>query len=981
MPEMPETLFREQEGVYFFKEGTLVPNTETYELVIKIKLPLIESMSGKFLDVLMCEMKIPRLCTKYNNMIMALNHRVATIRSETNNKLQTYFQFTRPVPNNWQTDRKPKVRKRKHKHFGRNPHLDDTTDRYLYQNNPDKYMYHEKAPYENNHRRNKGLYENKHGDVNRYKRHTGLRNVQQLLDSLQDDFSHMIATETLESIDRLPDETSRRKAYKILKYSYRGRNQTLLDHINSHLKVKPLGNKTRITIPPMGADDIRVAKYRNTQCEYRRRMNALIDEIRLNRRGVINLREESYYFANAVIEKTKEIATIIESIKAAERMVVKELDTIKNVTMKMDIRHQNMHRATIYLMDLMIKVSRWERTLDSVLAMIDEGLKAMHTETLSPLLVTPKQLLAFLKAIEQQIHIHHPNYEMVYTNPFNYFFVKGVAYVLTNDAIYISVPVPIKVVEQGLFTLYSIRILPMHLYYRNHGYRKIEVITKYNGFPSHVAFQGTKMIELSQEDIDHCSNVNDNWVCNQLLIIRDGDKENCLLRMFYGRILTQELQLRWKMTGDGKYLRYNQICTRKMIHYDGEPSPAIIENETHIIVANTQDPWKIFYDYNKQDPITLPTVRIAAIPKTMMCRKRIRIGSLTIPSMHRGCNETFIMRTEIEHPLKTILDITNNLDKPQLINQTEHLFELRNFSKILNYSLHPLVLDKALQAVDDDHFLVDPRVNPYRGYYDEEPLVFSKTHHWLLYGAIVTAALALLVFLVLFLRHRSLHAKTDSFIKTSSLPPAAVASQLPVPSEAKAIEELCAKSAVDSHTILVGAYIVAFIITLYILYRAYKYCRKRMVHETTILLQLKSNDTSETLPLKTISGFPTDVYIYGHVEKKHILIEKNWFSDKIHFPNNTFSLFHDARPLLVPTFCVVPMLLKSSIRNIIAEGITDAKILTSHGNFIHTPKNVSDLALETRSIKGQVRVSSISVPADLPSTSRAGSDSSIDDLD
>ena len=872
-------VFREKEGIYFFKEGSLTYNTEPYELVMKIQLPLLREIEGHFLNQIMCHQTLPFMCGKYNGVIMSLNHRVKAIRDSTNAKLKTYFQFTRPIPNTWNWSNNEI----------RNPVRNKRNT--VQSNNTLEQDY------------------------------TIVREKRQAKEAFTE---HLDRLEAKIQAKRLQQEL--RKQYQIFKRSH-STNLTFIEYARTF-------QPSKIITPTMGNDDLRVAKYASPGCETARRINALIDEIRLNRRGVVNLRNESYYFGNAVIDKVTEINNVLAAIQYAQFRIEGDLNYVGNVTEQELIKSRKMHQIVLHILALEVKVARWERSVAEVLYTIDKGLEAMNKDQLSPNLVPKDQLEHYLRMVEYQVHKYHPRYQLAFTDPFAYYFIHNVAYVLAKDAIYISIPVPLKVQNQPSLALYEIRKIPMKILDIN---RKPKGYVTYDGLPDYLAIRGNTMIELSQRDVDHCSHVDDDFVCSQLFIVREGDESNCLFQLFYdihypGHDLVSIIK--------------SALCTTKRNIRHAQPNPQVMENETHYVIAHAPYPWEIFYNYNKKAPIYLNEVEVGAIEKSMLCDKRIRIGPLSLPGTERRCNDTPIIRVDIKHPFETIFNISNELDNLPFDNVSDHLFKLRNFTHMLNMSLTPLVLDKALEFVGDDHFLKDPRVNPNRAFYDE-PFQFTNTHEWLLYAALIAAGVATVVFVVVLIRYQQLHVRTDSYIKTSSLSGAVMAGQV-AESQARTIESDCARSAFDSHAMLVITYILAVIVTCYIVFRLYRYCRHQVVHETTIILQLKSLNDSEVLPIKTVTALPTDITIIGRLDTANIILDKQCCRDTIHYSTKSVTLFQDTKPILLPTFVPVPIICQNTVRNIIADGLVEVKILTSHGNYIHTPKNLSDIIHETK---------------------------------
>ena len=214
---------------------------------------------------------------------------------------------------------------------------------------------------------------------------------------------------------------------------------------------------------------------------------------------------------------------------------------------------------------------RYESALDDTLI----GIEHLNSGYLTHRILDPKILAKYLEAIEDDMEETAPEFELVFTNVYQYYGNSLISFTNTIDDLLLQLPILIKLKVQVPMSLFSIKMAPVPLDAETYLGEKREY-TQIIPETELIALIENNYIPLTQAQISLCAKIGYMYYCEYAHLLKKCTEHTCMSAIYYDQ------------GSDVKVKQCKTIAT-----FDTIPESKILDAGDLLILSNLQKPWTI----------------------------------------------------------------------------------------------------------------------------------------------------------------------------------------------------------------------------------------------------------------------------------------------------------------------------------------------------------------------------------------------------
>ena len=258
---------------------------------------------------------------------------------------------------------------------------------------------------------------------------------------------------------------------------------------------------------------------------------------------------------------------------------------------------------------------RYESALDDTLI----GIENLNSGYLTHHILDPKILAKYLEAVEDDLEETAPEFELVFTNVYQYYGNSLISFTNTIDDLLLQLPILIKLKVQVPMSLFSIEMAPVPLDAETYLREKREYTQI---IPELIALTENNYIPLMQAQISLCAKIGYMYYCEYAHLLKKCTEHTCMSAIYYDQ---------------GSNVKVKQCKT--IITFDTIPESKILDAGDLLILSNLQKPWTIACkDISRVFEIEYSTYCI--LNRSELCECSLMAGNYLLSYTNINCGNT-----------------------------------------------------------------------------------------------------------------------------------------------------------------------------------------------------------------------------------------------------------------------------------------------------------------------------------------------------
>ena len=214
---------------------------------------------------------------------------------------------------------------------------------------------------------------------------------------------------------------------------------------------------------------------------------------------------------------------------------------------------------------------RYKSALDDTLI----GIENLNSGYLMHSILDPKILAKYLEAVEDDLEETASEFELVFTNVYQYYGNSLISFTNTIDDLLLQLPILIKLKVQVPMSLFSIEMVPVPLDAETYLGEKREY-TQIILETELIALTENNYIPLMQAQILLCAKIGYMYYCEYAHLLKKHTEHTCMSAIYYDQ---------------GSNVKVKQF--KIIITFDTIPESKILDAGNLLILSNLQKPWTI----------------------------------------------------------------------------------------------------------------------------------------------------------------------------------------------------------------------------------------------------------------------------------------------------------------------------------------------------------------------------------------------------
>ena len=257
---------------------------------------------------------------------------------------------------------------------------------------------------------------------------------------------------------------------------------------------------------------------------------------------------------------------------------------------------------------------RYESALDDTLI----GIEKLNSGYLTHRIFDPKMLAKYLEAVKNDLEETSPEFELVFTNVYQYYGNSLISFTNTIDDLSLQLPILIKLKVQVPMSLFSIETAPVPLDAETYLGEKREY-TQIIPETELIALTENNYIPLTQAQISLCAKIGYMYYCEYAHLLKKRTEHTCMSAIY---------------NDQGSDIKAKQCKT--IVTFDSIPESKILEAGDLLILSNLQKPWTIACkDISRVFEIEYSTYRI--LNRLELCECSLTAGNYLLSYMNINC--------------------------------------------------------------------------------------------------------------------------------------------------------------------------------------------------------------------------------------------------------------------------------------------------------------------------------------------------------
>ena len=257
---------------------------------------------------------------------------------------------------------------------------------------------------------------------------------------------------------------------------------------------------------------------------------------------------------------------------------------------------------------------RYESALDDTLI----GIEHLNSGYLTHHILDPKILAKYLEVIEDDLEEAAPEFELVFTNVYQYYGNSLISFTNIIDELLLQLPILIKLKVQVPMLLFSIKTAPVPLDAETYLGEKREY-TQIIPETELIARTKNNYIPLMQAQISLCAKIGYMYYCEYAHLLKKHKEHTCMSAIYYDQ---------------GSNIKAKQCKT--IITFDTILESKILDAGDLLILSNLQKPWTIACkDISRVFEIEYSTYHI--LNRSELCECSLTAGNYLLSYTNINC--------------------------------------------------------------------------------------------------------------------------------------------------------------------------------------------------------------------------------------------------------------------------------------------------------------------------------------------------------
>ena len=257
---------------------------------------------------------------------------------------------------------------------------------------------------------------------------------------------------------------------------------------------------------------------------------------------------------------------------------------------------------------------RYKTALDDTLI----GIEHLNSGYLTHHILDPKILAKYLEAIEDDLEETAPEFELVFTNVYQYYGNSLIFFINTIDDLLLQLPILIKLKVQVPMLLFSIEMAPVPLDTETYLGEKREY-TQIIPETELIALTENNYIPLTQAQILLSAKIGYMYYCEYAHLLKKHTEHTCMSAIYYDQ---------------GSDVKAKQCKT--IITFDTIPESKVLDSGDLLILSNLQKPWTIACkDISRDFEIEYSTYPI--LNRSYLCECSLTAGNYLLSYTNINC--------------------------------------------------------------------------------------------------------------------------------------------------------------------------------------------------------------------------------------------------------------------------------------------------------------------------------------------------------
>ena len=260
---------------------------------------------------------------------------------------------------------------------------------------------------------------------------------------------------------------------------------------------------------------------------------------------------------------------------------------------------------------------RYKSALDDTLI----GIENLNSGYLSHCILDTRILAKYLEAVEDDLEETAPEFELVFTNVYQYYGNSLISFTNTIDDLLLQLPILIKLKFQVPMSLFSIKTAPVPLDAETYIGEKREY-TQIIPETELIALTENNYIPLTQAQISLCAKIGYMYYYEYAHLLKKCTEHTCMSAIYYDQ---------------GSDVKAKQCKT--IVTFDTIPESKILDASDLLILSNLQKPWTIACkDISRVFEIEYFTYRI--LNRSELCECSLTAGNYLLSYTNINCGNT-----------------------------------------------------------------------------------------------------------------------------------------------------------------------------------------------------------------------------------------------------------------------------------------------------------------------------------------------------
>ena len=246
------------------------------------------------------------------------------------------------------------------------------------------------------------------------------------------------------------------------------------------------------------------------------------------------------------------------------------------------------------------------------------GIEHLNSGYLTHCILDPNILAKYLEVIKDDLEETAPEFELVFTNVYQYYGNSLISFANTIDDLSWQLPILIKLKAQVPMSLFSIKTAPVPLDAETYLGEKREY-TQIILETELIALTKNNYIPLTQAQISLCAKIGYMYYCEYAYLLKKCMEHTCMSAIYYDQ---------------GSDIKAKQCKT--IITFDTILESKILDTGDLLILSNLQKPWTIACkDISRVFEIEYSTYRI--LNRSELCECSLTAGNYLLSYTNINC--------------------------------------------------------------------------------------------------------------------------------------------------------------------------------------------------------------------------------------------------------------------------------------------------------------------------------------------------------